>query len=172
MTIFIYIILSLIALGLLFWQISNLISVFYGSPYVKTRHCIIKKALEMVDLKKDDVFYELGCGSGDVLLTAAKYGVKAIGYEISPYYYILAKLRTMRYHNIEVKYQNIHKVDFKKADVIYCYLLPKLLSKIDFSKVKQQVKIISIGFHIPELKLLKEVKYLNHKIYLYSLSSL
>jgi len=159
---------AIFSMIILFWQISNLISVFYGSPYVKTKYHIIKKALDIANLKKDDVFYDLGCGSGDVLIEASKYGVKAIGYEISPYYYILAKLRTMRYHNIEVKYQNIHKVDFAKADVIYCYLLPKLLAKIDFTNVKKQTKIISIGFQIPKLKLVKHIQYKNHNIFLYS----
>lgn len=168
MTIFIYILLSIISILLLLWQISNFISVFSGSLYVKSKRDVIKKALNMAQIGKSAVFYELGSGNGDVLIESSRYCKKVVGYEISPYYYLLSILRTLRYSNISVRYKNILDVDLRSADVIYCYLLPDLLKKIDFSKIKSSVRIISIGFPIPKLKLISQTRYHNHQIFIYS----
>lgn len=168
----IYIVLILISLILLLWQASNLISVFFGAPHVKTKESIISSALKLVDLKKDEIFYELGSGSGDVLISAAKFNVNAIGFEISPHYYLYSKFRTLRYKNIDIKFKNILDVDLSKADVIYCYLLPNLLKKLapKFKKeLKKSCRVISIGFPIDSLKLIKKIRINNHTIFIYKM---
>lgn len=147
----ILVILIILTLTILLWQISNLISVFFGCPYVKTNRDTIKKALKLANIKKNDVFYDLGCGNGDVIIEATKMGAKCVGYEISPYYYILSKIRTSRNKNIEIRFRNIKNVDLKYADVIYCYLLPKFLEKLSpkfQNELKPSARLISIGFPI------------------------
>lgn len=164
------IILILMVLVLLLWQVSNFISIFFGSPHVKTRKSIINSALKLADLKKRETFYELGSGSGDVLISAAKFNVHTIGFEISPFYYLYSKLRMLRYKNIDIKFKNILDVDLSYADVIYCYLLPKLLKKLapKFKhELKKNARIISIGFQIDSLKLFKKIRTNNHTIYIY-----
>ena len=174
----ILIILSIVVLVIFLWQISNLISVFFGSLYVKTQRDVIQKALKSAEVKKGDVFYDLGCGNGDVLIEAAKIGAKTVGFEISPYYYILSKLRTLFFRGlyyftcssmiegIDVRFKNILDVDLGNADVVYVYLLPKLLSQIDFSKVKKDARIISIGFAIKGIKG-KKYRIFGHNIFIY-----
>ena len=169
-TIDIVLILMVLVLVLLLWQVSNFVSVFFGAPHVKTKVSIINKALKLVDLKKGETFYELGSGSGDALISASKYNIKVIGFEISPYYYLYSKLRTLRYKNIDVNFKNILDADLSCADIIYCYLLPKLLKKLT-PKLKKELKytarIISIGFPIKSLKLVKKIMFDNHTIYIY-----
>ena len=92
--------LFLLVLILLFWQFSNIISIFYGCPYVMADKKVIKKAIEISGLKKRDIFYDLGCGRGDVLIEAAKLGAKCTGIEISPYYYIYVKIKTCLWSKI------------------------------------------------------------------------
>lgn len=156
------------AIWLLFWQISNFISVLSGSLYVKSKRDVIKKTLDIAQINNNSVFYELGSGNGDVLIEASKVAKKVVGYEISPYYYLLSIFRTWRYSNVTVQYKNILDVNLSSADVIYCYLLPDLLKKIDFSKIKSSAKIISIGFSIPKLKLISQMRFHNHQIFIYS----
>jgi ribosomal protein L11 methylase PrmA len=41
--------------------------------------------LELAQVKKDDLVYDLGCGDGRIVVTAAKkYGTKAVGFDIDP----------------------------------------------------------------------------------------
>lgn len=170
MIILLFILLAIISIGLFLWQFSNLISVFYGSPYVMMDKIVIREALKLANLKKGEIFYDLGCGNGDVLIEAAKMGAKATGFEISPYYYIYAKLKTQAFKNIKVKYRDINKVDFSKADVIYCYLLPEFLKKLasKFRKeMKKSSRLISVGFPIPMLKNEIVSSIDKHKIFIY-----
>lgn len=163
-------ILAIIAIVILLWQISNLVSVFFGSPYVTVHKEVIVKALENATIKKDDIFYDLGCGKGDVLILAEKFGVKVFGFEISPFYYLWAKLRTLKQPNIQIKYQNINNASLKKADVVYCYLLPKFLEKLStkFQKeLKSGARLISISFPIRGLKEKIKLKYQKYTIYIY-----
>lgn len=173
---------------LFFWQLSNIISIFYGCPYVMMDKKVIREALKLAGLKKGDVFYDLGCGRGDVLIEAAKIGAKCTGIEISPYYYIYAKLRLFfilsllpknrssenwgvnNKRKIEIKMQNILSVDLSNVDVVYCYLLPKFLKKLT-SKFNKEMKpgsrLISVGFPITELKNEKKYNIENRKLYIY-----
>ena len=157
---------------LLFWQASNLISVFLGSPYVRTNRQVIIEALKLSGLKKGEVLYDLGFGNGDVLIEAAKLGAKATGFEISPFYYSWAKFRTPQYRNIQLKYQNIRKADLRGADVIYCYLLPEMLAKLA-PRFRRQMKpgsrLISIGFPIKGIRNRLEYHLGGRKIFVYKM---
>ena len=54
-------------------------------PYVPTPQEVVDRMLELAEVKKGDVVYDLGSGDGRIVVTAAKkYGVRAIGFEIDP----------------------------------------------------------------------------------------
>lgn len=184
MVLILLILFSIISLWLLFWQISNFISVFYGSPYVMVDKIVIQRALKLANLKKGEVFYDLGCGRGDVLIKAGEMGAKAIGFEISPYYYLYAKIRIgilklipfncssikkgLNPRRVTVFYKNIYKTNLSKADVVYCYLLPKMLEKLT-PKFKKELKkggrLISIGFPLKFENPCRVIKMKKSKIY-------
>lgn len=170
--ILIYILIAFVALIILLWQLSNFISIFAGSLYVKTNIDLIKFALNKAGLSPGDVFYDLGCGNGDVVIEAAKMGARATGYEISPFYFLMSKLKTLKMKNATAKYQNIKTVDLKSADIVYCYLLPNFLDTLKNKILKENPKkVISIGFKIKDLPNERVLSFKNHKIFIYSLRS-
>lgn len=191
MIIILFVFLSIFSLCLLLWQASNLISAIFGSPCVMANKKIIRQALKLAGLKKDEIFYDLGFGNGAVLIEAAKMGAKARGCEISPFYYWYAKIRTFFWgrtipriyssiksgllsqkHKREIilKYANIYNVDLSKADVVYCYLMPRTLEKLA-RKFKKELKpgsrLISVGFPINNRKPAVKKKFQNHSLYIY-----
>jgi len=69
--------------------------------------------LAMANLKPGEVLYDLGCGNGRILVTAAeKYKVKAVGVEISEH---LAKsaAENVKKHGLQDRVKVIHN-DFMK----------------------------------------------------------
>ena len=53
--------------------------------YVPTPQRVVDKMLELARVTKDDLVYDLGCGDGRIVVTAAKrYGARAVGFDIDP----------------------------------------------------------------------------------------
>ncbi|HEY2986357.1 MAG TPA: class I SAM-dependent methyltransferase [Candidatus Binatia bacterium] len=131
-------------------------------PYVPTPQEVVDRMLELVQVKKGDVVYDLGSGDGRIVVTAAKkYGVKAIGYEIDPQ-------RIKESHEnikkagveklVEIKQQDIRTVDLSGASVLTMYLLPEvnmMLRPNIWSQMKPGSRVVSHDFDMGDWKPVK-----------------
>jgi SAM-dependent methyltransferase len=130
----------------------------FGSFYVATGQKEIDIFLKEANLKKGEYMLELGSGNGRVLRTAAKvYGVHGKGVDINPILNIWARLLTrwQRLKGLKFTTENVLATDMSKADVIYIFLMPKLIKKLEKKLLKEPKKgalIISHGFEIHGLK--------------------
>src|SRR5262245_13020888 len=84
-----------------------------------TRQEAVEFMLELAQVTNDDVLYDLGCGDGRVLSTAAKkYGCKAHGVDIDPAA-IAGTLLSIKKHGVEslvtVKQQDLFTLDLRPA---------------------------------------------------------
>src|SRR5262245_62492043 len=53
--------------------------------YVPTPQDVVDAMLNLAEVKKGDVLYDLGSGDGRIAVTAAKrYGIRAVGIDIDP----------------------------------------------------------------------------------------
>ncbi len=131
-------------------------------PYVPTPQDVVDRMLELAQVKKGDVVYDLGSGDGRIVVTAAKkYGVKAIGYEIDP-----ERIRES-HENIkkagveklvEIKQQDIRTVDLSGASVLTMYLLPEvnlMLRPNIWSQMKPGSRVVSHDFDMGDWKAVK-----------------
>ena len=56
-----------------------------GAPWIPTSMKMVHKMLILADVKPDDLVYDLGCGDGRIVITAAKeYGARGVGIDIDP----------------------------------------------------------------------------------------
>lgn len=98
--------------------------------YVPTPQPVVEQMLELAGVKKDDLLYDLGCGDGRIVVTAAKkYGCKAIGYDIDPQRIKESQENVDRNnvgHLVKIVQADIFTLDLSKANVITLYLLPEL----------------------------------------------
>lgn len=145
--------------------------------YVPTPHDVIEKMLELADIKKDDIVYDLGCGDGRIVVAAAKkFGCKAWGFDIDP-----KRIEEAR-KNVEkngvgdlvtIEQQDIFRLDLSKVNVVTLYLLPSLNVKLipQLEKMKPGSRIVSHDFDMRGVKpeKVESVKgkgdYISHTVY-------
>lgn len=120
--------------------------------YVPTPQPVVDKMLEMAEVKKGDVVYDLGCGDGRIVVTAAKkYGVKAVGFDIDPVRVreALVNVKSNKVeHLVTIKEADIFTLDLKEANVVTLYLLPDLNVKLmpQLAKLRPGSRIVSHDF--------------------------
>ena len=148
--------------------------------YVPTPQPVVDKMLELAEVKKGDVVYDLGCGDGRIVVTAAKkFGVKAVGFDIDPQR-IRESLENVRKNKVEklvtIKQDDIFTQDLREANVVTLYLLPSLNVKLmpQLAKLKPGSRIVSHDFDMRGAKPAKVVKFTpegenqrEHTIYLW-----
>ncbi len=126
--------------------------------YVPTPQPVVDRMLEMGEVKKGDIVYDLGCGDGRIVVTAArKYGVKAIGVDIDPQRVKEARenVRTNGVADlVTIKEADIFELDFSEATVVMLYLLPELNVKLmpKLAKLKPGTRIVSNDFDMKGAK--------------------
>ena len=126
--------------------------------FVPTPQEVVDRMLELAEVQKDDLVYDLGCGDGRIVVTAAKkYKVKAVGYDIDPQRVKEAK-ENVKKNGVEdlvtIKQDDIFTLDLSDADVVTLYLLPKLNVKLipQLEKLKPGSRIVSHAFDMQGVK--------------------
>ena len=148
--------------------------------YVPTPQEVVDKMLELAKVKKDDLVYDLGCGDGRIVVTAAqKYGCRGVGYDINPKR-IKESLENVEKNNVgnlvRIEQEDIFTLDLSEANVITLYLLPSLNVKLipQLEKLKPGSRIVSHDFDMKGVKPDQIVKinsdneYSDHTIYLWT----
>ena len=148
--------------------------------FVPTPQDVVEKMLELAKVKKDDLVYDLGCGDGRIVVTAAKkYGCKAVGYDIDPKR-VKESLENVKNNKVghlaKIKQEDIFTLDLSKANVITLYLLPALNVKLipQLEKLKPGSRIVSHNFRMSGVKPDKVVRLkskkdgMQHTVYLWT----
>jgi precorrin-6B methylase 2 len=125
------------------------------APYVATKSERIKKALKASKLKRGETFYELGSGDGRVVIEAAKMGAKAYGIEQSWIRVLISRWKARKLANAKFIHGNIFKHDLGVADVVFVFLLPKGINKLEpilKKNLKKGSRVITQTFHFTNWK--------------------
>jgi len=184
----IYIILSVFGAALIFNGLA------YGAMYTRIDKKRLKKIMQLGKLSSHKTVYDLGAGFGRIMLEAAKSGATVVGYEVDPIkvFWINCQIDT-RFHlrrlmangltegmmhnpykfepdmvRTSIVRDNLLNADLSKADVVYCYLAPKLMQQLGdkaTKEMKEGSKIITVEHKIAALKPCFEDPY--EKIWVY-----
>ena len=105
--------------------------------------------------KPGDVVYDLGCGDGRILITAAeKFGVRGVGADIDPMR-IAAGEKVVKNKNLESKVnlvnKNLFDLDISEASIVTLYLNIKVNRRLRpklFRELKPGTRIVSHNWHM------------------------
>lgn len=101
--------------------------------FVPTPQVVVDKMLELAEVGPDDVHYDLGCGNGIIVVSAAKKGAQSTGFDVDPQR-IRETQENIQKNEVEdrakVEQKDIFTLDLSDADVITLYLLPSLNVKL------------------------------------------
>jgi SAM-dependent methyltransferase len=151
-------------------------------PYVPTTEEAVNAMLKLADVKSTDIVYDLGCGDGRIVVTAAKnFGARGVGIDIDPQRIAEAKANAQRAgveKQVRFEENDLFEANFKEATVVTLFLLssvnlklrPKLLAEL-----KPGTRIVSNTFDMGDWKPLKEETvpgseddaFLSHRLYLW-----
>lgn len=126
-----------------------------GAPYLPTVKKTRQDALNLLALKPGQVVVDLGSGDGSLLIEAAERGLKAVGYEINPFLWLISWLRTRRHgRRVRVKFKSFWRADLSEADGVFVFLITHRMSQLDgfLKTVGRPFRVVSHAFEIPGKK--------------------
>jgi len=86
----------------------------------------VHKMLEMANVTSDDTVFDLGCGDGRILITAARlYGARGVGIEIDPFRFLFARLMVFiseQSGRVKIMFGNFFGKDIGGATVVALFL--------------------------------------------------
>jgi SAM-dependent methyltransferase len=123
------------------------------APFVPTPQDVVDRMLALANVTKDDVVYDLGCGDGRIVITAAKkFGAHGVGVDIDPQRIkeSQANAATAGVADLVRFEQNdATKVDVSPATVVTLYLLSSSnlkLRPILTKQLRPGARIVSHAF--------------------------
>jgi SAM-dependent methyltransferase len=125
------------------------------APFVPTPQEVVDKMLQVAGVKKHDMVYDLGCGDGRIIITAAqKFGARATGVELDPDLYkrTTERIRELKLEDrVRVIQGNLLEVDLSPATVVTLYLLTDSNTRLrpNLEKyLKPGARVVSHDFQI------------------------
>lgn len=144
--------------------------------YVPTPEEVVEAMLQVANVTKDDVVYDLGCGDGRIPVTAAKkYGARGVGIDIDPQR-IKEANENVQKNNVgnlvKIVQGDLFTQDLSPATVVTLYLLPslnvKLMPKL-MKELKPGTRVVSHAFDMGDWKPEKELDVNGRKVYYWTI---
>ena len=121
--------------------------------FVPTPNEVVDKMLEVAKVTAKDVVYDLGCGDGRIVITAAqKYGARAVGIDIDPQRIkeAIANAKAARVtEKVRFIEGDLFEADISEATVVTLYLLTRLNEKLKpklMKELRPGTRVVSHAF--------------------------
>ena len=127
--------------------------------FVPTPNDVVNKMLEMAQVTAKDTVYDLGCGDGRIVITAAqRYGCRGVGIDIDPER-IREATETVQKAKVADKVKfiqgDLFEADISAATVVTLYLLTELNLKLRpklMKDLRPGTRVVSHAFSMGDWK--------------------
>ena len=127
-------------------------------PFVPSPPHVVERMLEIADIKKGDVLYDMGSGDGRIVIEAAKkFGVRGVGIDLNPELVAKARENAAKEgvsHLVEFRAQDGLTVDISEATVVTLYMFKWFNNALrpKLQKLKPGSRVIAHDFDIDDWK--------------------
>jgi SAM-dependent methyltransferase len=147
-------------------------------PFVPTPQEVVAAMLKLANVKPTDMVYDLGCGDGRIVITAAKdFGARSVGIDIDPVRIREARQRAQQAgvaNRVAFREGDLFTADIHDATVVTLYLLPdlnvQLRPKLQ-KELRPGARIVSHSFDMDDWKPEKQQDVDGRMIYLWTIRS-
>jgi len=122
-------------------------------PFVPTPQEVVDRMLALAKVGKSDTLYDLGCGDGRIVVTAARqFGARGVGIDLNPERIAEAQANARKAgveQRVKFKVADLFETDLSPASVVSLYLLPNINIKLRprlWSQLKPGSRVVSHAF--------------------------
>jgi SAM-dependent methyltransferase len=122
-------------------------------PYVPTPQEVVDRMLGLARVGKNDVVYDLGCGDGRIVVTAARrFGARGVGIDLNPERIAEARANAKKAGvdgRVDLRVADLFQTDLSPATVVTLYLLPDVNLKLRprlWQQLKPGTRVVSHAF--------------------------
>lgn len=126
-------------------------------PYVPTPMEVVHRMLEIGEVGPRDMLYDLGCGDGRIVVTAAKErGARGVGIDIDPERIAEANASARKAgvkNRVQFRRGDLFKANLAPATVVTLYLLPQINRRLRpqlWRQLKPGTRVVSHAFDMGE----------------------
>jgi len=147
-----------------------------NTPFVTSPPQIVDAMLGLAKVGSGDTVYDLGCGDGRIVISAAKkYGARGVGIDINP-----ARIQEARVNarlagvadRVNFEVNDIFEAEIRNATVIAVYLLPEANMRLRprlIRELRPGTRIVSHSFDMGDWKPDKDVIVDGAHVYLWTI---
>jgi SAM-dependent methyltransferase len=146
-----------------------------NSPYVASPQQIVDAMLDLAKVKSNDVVYDLGCGDGRIVISAAKkYGARGVGIDLNPDRIEEARANARAAGvdgRVLFEARDLFDSDIHDATVVALYLLPEVNMRLRprlLSELKPGTRVVTHSFAMGDWKPDKEMVVDGDHVYLWT----
>ncbi len=144
-------------------------------PYLASSTEVVDGMLKLAAVNRSDTVYDLGCGDGRIVITAAKeFNARGVGIDIDSERIRQAREKAEQAGvepRVRFEVNDLFAADIHEATVIMLYLLPSVNVRLRpklLKELRPGTRIVSHSFDMGEWKPDREVEVDGHPIYLWT----
>lgn len=139
----------------------GIIAFITGAPFVPSTKNAASAMIHLAHIRAGTKIFDLGSGEGRLLFLAARYGAEAVGFEINPFLVVFTRIKLLLFpyrNRVRVYWKNFWQANLSDADVVFVYLLPwrmERLQKCLSKQLKPGSLVVSNSFIFPDWKIVR-----------------
>ncbi len=134
-------------------------------PFEPSPPRVVELMLKLAEVRKDDVVFDLGCGNGQIVITAAKaFGARGVGIDIDPQR-IKESIDNARdagvLDRVSFRNEDLFEASISQATVVTLFLWPEVNLKLRpklLRELKPGTRVVSYIWDMGDWAPVKQIK--------------